>query len=227
MKSVFTSKKRTIESKGKDPFQVNDYCRYVLLSNKFVQPLLSDEARRYAVFEVSNKKKNNYEYFKTLIGGFTQEAANAFLYYLLYKVDLSKFNIRDIPSTSIREEIIQSNKSSPYRFLATYDWGCISENEDTYEPGEILIYEINKKNMALATDVYAYYKVWCKYCGEKWLPFKEFIVFIRSQVDRVDLADNIFIIPIDKKNIIKTSKSIREVNWLLDIDIRKLPKLPS
>ena len=225
IKDLITSDVRTIEQKGKDQYEVRDYCRYVLLSNKFKQPLLSDDARRYAAFEVNNKKKNDYNYFGKIDREIfnNQDAANAFLYYLLNK-DIKGSNDRDFPSTEFREKIVKSNQISTDRFLSIYDWGIISNDGDGYESGKIL----NKNNMVSIRKVYLYYKTWCNSCNEKPISFKDFPLFIHGKVKYLEEKNKIFIGPIlGKENFTDKSGPIEidEIDWISKDDIEKLPKL--
>ena len=104
-----------IEPKGIDPYQINNISNYILFTNHRDAIIIEESDRRYAVFEMSPIHINDTAYFANLAETcFKQDVANAFYTYLL---DFQAVNIRAIPDTDLRREMMTLSKSTPLKFL--------------------------------------------------------------------------------------------------------------
>lgn len=99
LKGLVTEEFLVVEQKGVDPIQVRNRLKIIMASNSdWVVPASGDE-RRFFVLEVSDEKQGDHDYWRTLNKNIADGGAEAFLDYLL-QVDLSAFNVRDVPQTT-------------------------------------------------------------------------------------------------------------------------------
>jgi hypothetical protein len=97
LKSLITEKYQLVEQKGKDPLMVRNFKRLIIASNsQWIIPAGLD-ARRFFFLDVSDARKGDYNYFKTLWESL-ETAAPAMLHDLL-AYDLSRVNLRQVPDT--------------------------------------------------------------------------------------------------------------------------------
>lgn len=99
LKGLITSKFQMVEPKNVDPFRLDNYVRIIMTSNEgWVVPAGKDE-RRYAVFDVSDRCKENHEYFDEMFAQMEDGGYEALLHDLM-TYDLSRINLRLIPKTA-------------------------------------------------------------------------------------------------------------------------------
>mgnify|MGYP001766034591 FL=1 len=111
LKGLITSTFQMIENKGVDPIRLDNYVRLVMTSNEgWVVPAGKDE-RRFCVTDVSDRCKENHEYFAELLAELDDGGREALLHDLL-DFDLSTVNLRTIPKTdALLEQKIRSFSS--------------------------------------------------------------------------------------------------------------------
>lgn len=98
LKGLITEDTNTIEFKGKDAFQVNNYVRLLIASNNdWVIPAGMEE-RRFLMLDVSEAKMQNTAYFAEIIKQMDSGGREALLHHLM-ECDLDGVNLRKIPST--------------------------------------------------------------------------------------------------------------------------------
>ncbi len=98
LKDLITGDFHVIERKGFEPYPVNNCLRVVIMGNEdWLIPASADE-RRYAVFNVGEKKKQNIPYFKEMREGMEEGGYSLLLNYLK-TFDISNFNVHQAPQT--------------------------------------------------------------------------------------------------------------------------------
>jgi hypothetical protein len=95
---IITEQFLQIEPKGIDSYSTPNYVHLLLASNKDWVIPASIKARRFAVFEVSEERVGDLEYFKALHHEMDNGGLSAMLYDLL-RMDLSDFNVQKFPRT--------------------------------------------------------------------------------------------------------------------------------
>lgn len=99
LKDLITSDALFIERKGLDPYTTKNYIRLLITSNEdWVIPAGPDE-RRFAVFDVAGHCKQDHNYFAEMDKQIQNGGREALLYELM-NLDISNFNLWDIPKTS-------------------------------------------------------------------------------------------------------------------------------
>jgi hypothetical protein len=99
LKSMVTEPTQMIEYKGKDVISVQNHIRIIAASNHdWVVPAGFDE-RRFAVFDVGDRHKQDHSYFGTISTEMQNGGLAALLHYLMH-FDLAAVDLRRIPQTS-------------------------------------------------------------------------------------------------------------------------------
>ncbi|KAI9099360.1 hypothetical protein DFS34DRAFT_649083 [Phlyctochytrium arcticum] len=104
MKSKISQEMQKLELKGVDPVMIGDFNNYLFLSNDDDCVKVEKSDRRYWVLHTSSKYIGNREYFRKLRGTLTEETANHYYTYLM-SLDLSEFEVGDIPFTQAKEDM--------------------------------------------------------------------------------------------------------------------------
>jgi hypothetical protein len=104
LKSLLTEKELSLEGKGRDIVPSSNHVKVIMASNDaWIVPAEVDD-RRFAVFAVSEKHKQNRGYFKALNAELDSGGLEAMLHDLL-AFDLGEWHPRnDIPRTAERDE---------------------------------------------------------------------------------------------------------------------------
>ena len=104
LKALITEPTFAIEGKRRDVVFVKNILHVMMASNEDWVVPAGPQARRYAVFEVSEAKLNDYPYFKSIQAELDDGGREAMLHELLNR-DISRFEVRDFPVTNgLREQ---------------------------------------------------------------------------------------------------------------------------
>lgn len=99
LKDLITGERHLIVLKYKDAISVDNHINVLITSNeKWVVPASLD-ARRFAVFEISEEKKEDRAYFKAMIDEMENGGREALMHYLL-SFDLSQVDVQSVPKTA-------------------------------------------------------------------------------------------------------------------------------
>ena len=134
LKGLITSTTQMIESKGVDPFRLDNHVRVLMTSNEdWVVPAGKDE-RRYCVLDVAPNAKENHGYFEEMFAELDNGGREALLADLL-AFDLSTVNLRKIPRTgALLEQKLRSLDSvDSFIYERLYE-GCLLRADDTWQP---------------------------------------------------------------------------------------------
>ena len=99
LKALLTEKTITIEPKYVQPFQVRNLLHVLMASNDDWVVPAGPQSRRYAVFEVSDARMGDYEYFRELGEELRNGGAEAMLYDLLH-LPLADWHPKEIYQTA-------------------------------------------------------------------------------------------------------------------------------
>lgn len=131
LKYLVTSDRVEIERKGIDSINLPSVLRIFISANAdWVVPASPDE-RRWAVFNVSNSRKNDHSYFDALRGEMDSDGPAALLHYL-QNYDLSVFNVRYAPETDgLRDQKIASLRNIDRWWYDVLNRGALSGGMDS------------------------------------------------------------------------------------------------
>ena len=191
MKTLITEDKITIEVKGVEPFQIDNYANFILTTNhKFTVKLEADD-RRYAVFACSDRYAQNEVYFNELAGSLDQECADHFLTYLKDYPDESLVNLRSIPMTQMKKQMMASSVPVPLKYLAILKQERDDEAQDAADAG--ILPPINDQALtdlaciptyfATPTTLYQMYKSWCSQSNEKLWTLTAFGTLVKDHME--------------------------------------------
>lgn len=112
LKSLITSEVSLIEHKYANAFMIQSVLRLFMSSNEdWVVPASADE-RRYFVLNVSDKRRRDWDYFRAIRREMKEENGPAALLHFLLNVDLSDFNVRNVPDTEgLKDQKVQGLKN--------------------------------------------------------------------------------------------------------------------
>ena len=115
LKAMVTEATRTIEFKGKDAIQIDNYSRVLAASNHdWVVPAGMDE-RRWLVIDVQEHRKQDHAYFKALNDQMEHGGLEALMHHL-QALNISAFNLRALPRTTALAETKVHSMNSVQRF---------------------------------------------------------------------------------------------------------------
>lgn len=116
LKAIISDPTLSVEMKGKDMIEsYNNFINMIATTNhEFGSVKMSQHDGRYACMEVSSVHKGNREYFDRLSEACTQENANHFYTYIC-QLPRTR-NLRDIPMTKLRQQMMNDGKNSAELF---------------------------------------------------------------------------------------------------------------
>lgn len=116
LRRMITEEKLLIERKGIDAIAVKNMVHLIVASNEdWMVPAAMDE-RRFAVFDVSKKRKNDRGWFTAVHKELFVDGGMAAMLHDLLEWDLSKANLRDIPDTAALNDQKQRSMSLQHRW---------------------------------------------------------------------------------------------------------------
>jgi hypothetical protein len=133
LKGMITEDRIMVEPKGRDPFMVTNYIRLLIASNNnWVVPVGIDE-RRMCVLDVSDRKKQDHEYFKAIVDQMDNGGREAMLYDLL-ELDIREVNLRDFPKTdALFDQWLRGANSSQKFWLERLMTGTALKADDCWD----------------------------------------------------------------------------------------------
>ena len=103
--NLVTEADLTIEPKNCGVYQADSYLNVSVLSNASHFLPVSETARRFFIPTVSKARMQDHAYFNSLRADLEAGGYEALLYYFLHEVDLTGFNVRDVPQAEgLREQ---------------------------------------------------------------------------------------------------------------------------
>jgi hypothetical protein len=123
LKSRITTNTILINPKGISPFQINNYCDYIMTTNNANAVNLEDKSRRYLYIETTSHYRCNVDFFNSFNKDIVENKKSLrIIYNYLYNYDIKKIvpsgNFQNhIPSTKIQKTIINNNRDKILVFL--------------------------------------------------------------------------------------------------------------
>ena len=162
LKAMVTEKFCVIEGKGKDQIAMRNFKHLILSSNEDWPVHLDRDDRRFFVLKISNKYKQDQNYFKKLHKELKTDGLQALLYDLLNE-DISEFNPNVIPQSLEAFEIKMQSAPSTEKYI--YEVLKIG-SFDIGKGGQSEHWRTNRDKYSILTDtVFVDYKDWCEHQG--------------------------------------------------------------
>ena len=100
LKGITTAPELLIERKSKEPYQIDNLVRLIVIGNEdWLVPASADE-RRYAVFDVTEGRKQDTKFFEQMRVDIDERGGNSVLLHFLQHLDLSHADINVVPKTA-------------------------------------------------------------------------------------------------------------------------------
>lgn len=122
LKDLITGKEHVIEPKNREVYKVANKTRVAILGNEDWLVPASENERRYAVFNVGNKKRQDVPFFKGIDEGMKQGGYELLLRYLL-EFDISQTDINTAPQT----KALHDQKTASLDVFHQWWLDCLSE----------------------------------------------------------------------------------------------------
>jgi len=159
MKNLITDRLVQIEHKGLEHIQIDNFCNFIGNTNHSFTAKLEKGDRRYACFEVNNEYVKNYDYFDKLGDALNQNTGDMFYTYLLNYPKEKMVDLRRIPETDIRKQMINNSRNNVERFTEELCNNEVNVDDRMW---------INKEEKKLFNkELYNVYVSWCSQNGEK------------------------------------------------------------
>ena len=169
MKSYITDPTLIIEPKGINSYSVDNISNFIMFSNHRDSVIVEQQDRRYAIFEMSIKYMNNWDYFSNIRKKcFNQDVADEFYTYLM---NFKTVPIHIIPNTDLRNELINLSKANPIKFI-----DFVRDDPDSME---------RMTNKVKGIVLYTEYKKWCLDNGERCYSNTKFGITISTILEKV------------------------------------------
>ena len=208
MKSLITDRIIQIERKGLEHMTINNMGNFLFTTNHSHTIKLERDDRRYACFEVSERYKNNEDYFSNLIDCMTEEAGNHFYTYCKNYPDSELVNLRKIPNTRLRQEMIQNSLNNACRFMEEFE-----EVFTEHRSEEFIMYDVNQEEKQLTFGrLYFLYTEWCIITGEKKYNQKQFKNMIKQYI--LEEGRTTVTVLTDRNNVQDGENKIKQCKWV-------------
>ena len=178
MKTLITSESIVINPKGVNQFIVKNLATYFFISNNPDAIRLESTDRRYLCLEVSDKYVGCGEYFTALRGTFNQANGDLFYSWILNRGDARQdVNIRKIPATQFKKDIIHQSASSSTLFLNYLKENQIKLKDDEFSG-------VDAEYRVSANKLYELYESWCRTNGEKVKKQRKFFLDLKGVINK-------------------------------------------
>ena len=171
LKQMISEPTMIVEMKGKDVFEVRSFLRLMLATNSEWAAPVSLTDRRYFVLDVSESRRNDYDFFKKLKNEQINGGSEALLQTLM-DYDLNDFEVRSIPETPARldQKILSMDMIQKW-------WVDVLSDEDFTIGEKILHFEQDNRmpisDLSTSFDEYAKehnprHRLWSvkRFCGQ-------------------------------------------------------------
>jgi hypothetical protein len=169
IKNIITSDQLKVEFKGKDSYYVNNFCRFIFLTNNDTPMKIELSDRRFMVFECSSEVKNIPNYFEDLFNSLDNMDKIKGFYNFLLNRDISKLHLeKDRVLTDTYLDIQSVNIPIIIRFVKYYTLqyiipdSLIEINIDEFEFSNPIKDILKNKECITSTNLYNLFIKWNK-----------------------------------------------------------------
>lgn len=152
LKMLITEDTIPIEQKGIDVEISPNYVHLIMASNDPHVIRASGDERRYFLLDVSDKHRQEEQYFKKIIDQMENGGLEGLLYFL-QSINLKNFNVRKVPQT---QALVEQKELS---FTPTEEWW-----HNKIERGHLLDISLEWEDIVHGTEIYEDYIDYC----DKW-----------------------------------------------------------
>jgi hypothetical protein len=121
LKTTITAKTQNPNPKCKTAFQVKNYCRLVLTTNKGNPVDLSDKERRFVLLASSGERKGDFVYWDSIREQLFTPQGGKHVAEFLRQRDISNCQLRKLPENDYQNFVMESTISVEERFITSWD----------------------------------------------------------------------------------------------------------
>ena len=110
LKSIITDNTIRINEKNQPRRNSQNVANFIFVTNNAYPVKIETGDRRYVVFQCNGKYKGQFAYFKQFVESFNKEFYDNLLTYFV-KYNLNGFEVRNIPMTEAKQDLIEASKS--------------------------------------------------------------------------------------------------------------------
>lgn len=168
LKGKITDNTMEIEIKYGSKFYYNDRSNYIMCTNNQFSIKVEHNDPRYCLFDCNSIYKGNYDFFKDLVENYltNSDAANSFITYCSYFKE--PLEIKNIPETSLRTNMMMMSQHPSIRFL--YD----------IQRGYYDVYINDNDKYLCKKSLYNLFENWCTNNKEKTCSVKMFNMNVKN-----------------------------------------------
>jgi hypothetical protein len=138
LKNMITSEHFNYEQKGVDPVTLRNFARIILTTNNELCVKITDNNRRYVVFETSNEKIGNLAYFSQFATYMADPSNQKAIIDYLRSIDITNYNFQVHRPISDLYRAIQSTCSDLVLQFMEYLWKVQNIDEYVYTATDLL-----------------------------------------------------------------------------------------
>lgn len=172
IKALITDDKITCEPKFKEPYELLNFCAFILLSNHILAMRAEVGDRRYSMHQISDSCKGKTEFWEDIALKFKDPETANHVYTWLTKQNVDDVNLRIPPETELRSEVIQNSKPATILFLEKKVEELFFEQD---RPNEI------KEYLEQVSDFYLEYIQWSHMEGTDPIPKNKFLALLKTK----------------------------------------------
>lgn len=116
LKSIITDDIIRINEKNQPRRDAENVANFIFVSNNAFPVKIESGDRRYLVLSCNGKHKGDFMYFNQLCNSFDESFYENLLTFFI-KRDISEFNIRDIPMTESKQDLIEASRTPIDQFI--------------------------------------------------------------------------------------------------------------
>ena len=173
MKNLITDRLVQIEHKGLEHVQIDNFCNFIGNTNHSFTAKLEKGDRRYACFEVNNEYIKNYDYFDKLGDALNQNTGDMFYTYLLNYPEEKMVDLRRIPETNIRKQLINNSRNNVEQFISDFKDELVDMDDRSWV--------IKDEKKITSSSLYSVYTNWCCKNGESSFSNRIFVRMIPKE----------------------------------------------
>ena len=129
LKSILTDTQQIIEPKGQDAYTINNFSRFMLLTNNDWIAKIEHDDRRYCCIEVSDKRKGDLEYYKKVAEAYQDKRVQNMFFNFFTRYKITE-NLRKPPMTKLKSQMKWKNRDNlPIKHLVEF----VKDDTDFYE----------------------------------------------------------------------------------------------
>lgn len=182
MKHYITEDKIYVEPKGREGYNIDNRCNFMMSSNNVFSLKVEATDRRYFCLQVSDEKRGDKKYWDYMFNDvLNDEVGVAFCKYLLDTPDDECVSLKDIPNTELREQLKNNSKCVSHRFFDD-----IVKGDFTFNVKYNCIPEFKNKKMGVVKygitpdQLYTLFKGYCEEYSERAMKKKVFFSSIQD-----------------------------------------------